>query len=59
MPSGFAADDPDAEWLKLKDITFGKRLSDADVVSPDLPDTIADAFAAARPVMRFLASIGD
>ncbi len=59
VPSGFAADDPDAEWLKLKDITFGKRLSDADVISPDLPDTIADAFAAAQPVMRFLASIGD
>jgi uncharacterized protein (TIGR02453 family) len=55
---GFAADDPDADWLKLKDIIFGKRLADADVYTPELPDTIADGFAAAQPVMRFLASIG-
>jgi len=58
VPSGYAADDPDAAWLKLKDVVFGTRLSDADVESPALPDTLADAFAAGLPVMRFIASLG-
>lgn len=57
VPTGYAADDPDAEWLKLKDVVFGTRLSDRDVASPDLPDTLTDAFAAAMPVMRFIASL--
>ena len=57
VPSGYAADDPDAAWLKLKDVVFGTRLADADVQSPALPDTLADAFAAAQPVMRFIASL--
>ena len=56
-PAGYAADDPDVEWLKLKDVVFGKRLSDRDVTSPALPDILADAFAAATPVMRFIASL--
>jgi uncharacterized protein (TIGR02453 family) len=58
VPQGFAPDHPEAELLKLKDVTFGRRLSDADVYSPALPDTIADAFAPAVPVMRFLATLG-
>ena len=57
VPSGYAPDDPDAAWLKLKDVVFGTRLADADVVSPALPDTLADAFAAGLPVMRFIASL--
>jgi uncharacterized protein (TIGR02453 family) len=57
VPSGYAADDPDAAWLKLKDVVFGTRLADADVESPALPDTLADAFAAGLPVMRFIASL--
>ena len=58
VPAGYAADDPDAAWLKLKDVVFGTRLADADVMSPALPDTLADAFAAGLPVMRFIASLG-
>ena len=57
IPAGYAADDPDAEWLKLKDVVFGTRLADRDVASPDLPDLLADAFVAAMPVMRFIASL--
>ncbi len=44
--------------LKLKDVVFGRRLSDADATSPGLPDVIADSFAAGLPMMRFLAAIG-
>jgi uncharacterized protein (DUF2461 family) len=57
VPSGFAKDHPEAELLKHKDLTFGHRLSDADVSSPGLPDVIADSFAVAVPVMRWLASL--
>lgn len=56
-PAGFPPDHPEIDLLKLKDVTFGHRLSDADVMSPDLPDTIADSFAVAVPVMRWLAGL--
>ncbi|MGZ6339752.1 MAG: DUF2461 domain-containing protein, partial [Candidatus Limnocylindrales bacterium] len=57
VPAGFRADDPEADLLRLKDVTFGRRLSDAEALSADLPDTLADAFAAAVPVLRLLAGL--
>lgn len=57
MPQGYAADHPRADLLKLKDVTFGRELSEKDVLSPSLPAILADDFAAAVPVMRFLASL--
>jgi uncharacterized protein (TIGR02453 family) len=57
VPTGFPPDHPDAELLKLKDVTFGRRLSDADALSPGLPDLIADTFETAMPVMRYLAAV--
>jgi hypothetical protein len=45
------------DLLKMKDVTFGRRLADSEAYSPDLPDTIARSFAKALPVMRLLASI--
>jgi uncharacterized protein (DUF2461 family) len=54
-PPGYAADHPDAALLKLKDVTFGRRLSDDEVFSPELPNILADAFAKAMPVFRLLA----
>jgi len=56
-PPGYAADHPDAALLKLKDVTFGRRVSDDEALSPDLPDILADAFAKAMPVFRLLASL--
>jgi uncharacterized protein (TIGR02453 family) len=58
VPQGFPADHPDAALLKLKDVTFGRRLSDDEALSPNLPDILADAFADAVPVIRLLASLG-
>jgi uncharacterized protein (TIGR02453 family) len=58
VPPGYPADHPGAELLKLKDVTFGKRLPDEDVVSPDLPKRIADTLAVARPVYELLAGVG-
>ncbi len=56
-PTGFAPDDPDVGLLKLKDVTFGRALSDADVLSPDLPATLAGTLASAVPVLRLLAEL--
>ncbi len=57
LPTGFAADHPGAELLKLKDVTFGRPLSDDEVLSPNLPDTLATAFAAAVPLLHLLATL--
>jgi uncharacterized protein (TIGR02453 family) len=57
VPPGFPSDHPDADLLKLKDMTFGHRLADDDVFSPRLPDVLVDSFQVAVPVMRFLARL--
>jgi len=57
VPTGSPADHPEAELLKLKDVTFGRRLSDDEALSPALPDILADAFASAIPVLRLLAEL--
>ena len=43
--------------FRYKDIVFGRRLSDDEVYSPALPDILADAYATATPVFRFLSSL--
>ena len=58
-PPGWPADHPMAEMFRYKDIVFGRRLADAEIRSPDLPDILADAYAAALPVFRFLATLRD
>jgi uncharacterized protein (TIGR02453 family) len=57
VPQGFPADSPDAELLKMRDVVFGRRLSDDEALSPELPDLIADGFVAAVPVFRLLATL--
>ena len=57
VPQGYPADHPHADLLKLKDVTFGRELSDRAVHSAKLPAILADDFAAAKPVMEFLASL--
>ncbi|HEY7524847.1 MAG TPA: DUF2461 domain-containing protein [Candidatus Limnocylindrales bacterium] len=57
VPPGYPADHRDAELLKLKDVLFGRRLTDDEVLSADLPDTIADTFATASPLLRLLDSL--
>jgi uncharacterized protein (TIGR02453 family) len=58
VPPGYPADHPMADRLRWKSVVFGRRLSDADVMSPDLPDQLAAAYQAAVPVFAFLASLG-
>jgi uncharacterized protein (TIGR02453 family) len=57
VPPGYPADHPDAELLKLKDVTFGRRLTPDEALSPRLPEILADAFADATPVLRLLAGL--
>ena len=57
VPTGFPADHPRADLLKLRDVVFGRRLSDEEVLSPNLPDIVTEAFVAAVPVFRFLSKL--
>ncbi len=58
VPPGLPPDHPMADWFRYKDLVFGHRLSDEEVQSTALPDVLADAFTAAVPAFRFLATIG-
>jgi uncharacterized protein (TIGR02453 family) len=57
VPAGYPADHPLADLLRYKDLTFGRGLTDDEVLSPALPDVLVDDFAAAVPVFRFLATL--
>ncbi len=57
VPAGYPPDHPEADTLKLKDVVFGRRLSDAEAESPDLPVVIADTFAAGQPLLAWLARL--
>jgi hypothetical protein len=57
VPPGFPADHPMSDYLRYKDVVFGRRLGDDEVGSASLPDILADAFAVAMPVFRFLATL--
>jgi uncharacterized protein (TIGR02453 family) len=57
VPPGYPADHPMADLLRAKDMTFGRALADDEVLSPSLPDVLADDFATALPVFRFLATL--
>jgi uncharacterized protein (TIGR02453 family) len=58
VPPGLPPDHPMAELFRYKDVVFGRKLSDDEVHSPELPDILTDAYAAAVPVFRFLSTLG-
>ena len=57
FPPGWPQDHPMATMFLWKDVVFGRRLSDDEALSPNLPDLLAEGYAAATPVFRFLASL--
>jgi uncharacterized protein (TIGR02453 family) len=57
IPPGFPQDHPQAHMFRWKDVVFGRRLADDQVLSADLPDRLAEGYAAAAPVFRFLATL--
>jgi uncharacterized protein (TIGR02453 family) len=58
-PPGYPQDHPLARMFLWKDVVFGRRLADDEVTSPDLPDHLAEGYASAAPVFRFLATLGE
>lgn len=58
VPPGLPPDHPMADLFRYKDVIFGRNLSDDEVHSPELPDILAAAYAAAVPVFRFLSTLG-
>jgi uncharacterized protein (TIGR02453 family) len=57
FPPGYPRDHPLARMFLWKDVVFGRPLSDDEVCSPELPDRIAEGFATAAPVFRFLSTL--
>src|SRR5688572_10835729 len=57
VPPGYPAEHPLADMFRWKDVVFGRRLTDREVCSPKLPDVLADGYATAMPVFRFLATL--
>ena len=57
VPPGYPADHPAADLLRKKNVTFGRRLSDDEALSPSLPVLLAETFATGTPLMRYLASV--
>ena len=57
VPPGYPRDHPSADLFRWKDVIFARRLADDEVCSPDLPDLLAEGYAAAVPVFRFLATL--
>ena len=57
FPPGYPQDHPLAHMFRWKDVVFGRRLDDAEVLSPELPDRLAEGYATAAPVFRFLATL--
>jgi uncharacterized protein (TIGR02453 family) len=57
VPTGYPADHPAADLFRKKNVTFGRRLSDAEATSPDLPSVITASFKVGTPLLRYLATI--
>lgn len=57
VPPGFPKDHPLADMFRWKDVVFGRRLADEEVLSPHLPNKLAASYAKAAPVHRFLAAL--
>jgi uncharacterized protein (TIGR02453 family) len=59
VPPGWPADHPLADWLRFKDVVFGRHLSDDEATSADLPDILATDYETALPIFRFLATLDE
>lgn len=53
-PRGYAANDPDLPWLKLKSFGMVHLFPDEEVLAPDFIDRVVAGMQAARPWVDFL-----
>lgn len=56
-PKGYARDHPDIEYLKLKEIVAGQRISDKDLLSPGILTELGKATKTLKPFLRYLDSV--
>lgn len=54
LPAGFPKDFPHPTWLARRSFTFEHRLTDAEMLSPDLFSHLLTLCRAAQPINRFL-----
>jgi len=54
IPKGYEADNPAAEYLKLKSFIGSQALSDEDLISKDLVKKTVASFVALQPVIEFI-----
>jgi uncharacterized protein (TIGR02453 family) len=54
VPKGYEADNPAAEYLKLKSYVAMVKISDADLTTKDLVKKTVTAFEALQPLIEFL-----
>ena len=54
MPRGFDADHPAARWLRYNTFTASRSLTDAQVLSPRVVDTVMKDYALLLPLVRWL-----
>lgn len=54
LPKGYEADNPAAEYLKLKSFIASIEIKDADLTGKDLVKKTANAFEALQPVVEFI-----
>ena len=52
-PRGYAADDADVAWLRLKAFGVGRYYADAEVLAPGFVAQVVAGIAAARPLVDF------
>ncbi|MBF9224271.1 DUF2461 domain-containing protein [Hymenobacter ruricola] len=52
-PRGYAADDPDLAWLRLKTFGAGRFYADAEVLAPGFVNEVVAGIAAAQPLVDF------
>lgn len=54
LPKGYEADNPAAEYLKLKSFVGITKISDTDLTSKDLVKKLTSAFEALQPMLWFI-----
>ena len=54
VPKGYAADNPNIEYLKLKSFTASHKLDDSELLNKDAAVKIADGFKILHPFINFL-----
>jgi uncharacterized protein (TIGR02453 family) len=54
VPKGYEADNPAADYLKMKSFVATTSLKDSDLTSKDLTKKITDAFEALQPMLKFV-----